>query len=104
MDPVGAQVLSGRSLDASTTQPEDKWYVASDDWQRLNHYCSMWRGARRFDCVDVFSHSQRFASAFARAGFMAVAYDIKSCAQHDVTCQTGFMMLLEYGLASHGVD
>lgn len=93
-------VLSGRSLDASTTQPEDKWYVASDDWQRLNHYCSMWRGARRFDCVDVFSHSQRFASAFARAGFMAVAYDIKSCAQQDVTCQTGFMMLLEYGLAT----
>ena len=76
MDPVGAQVLSGRFLDASTTQPEDKWYVASDDWQRLNHYCSMWRGARRFDCVDALSHSQRFASGFARAGFMAVAYDI----------------------------
>ena len=86
--------------DASTSVGEHEWYHAMEDWVGLHEYCVQWRGERIFQCVDVFSFSRRFASTFAAHGYASIAFDIKGDARDDITTRSGFLRLLECGLAT----
>ena len=100
---VGVQAFNMRSLlDASSSIPEDSWFIARKHWGSLSEYCQEWRGARSLTCLDVFSASQSFASVFTEHGYSAVAYDIKTDERCDVTSQEGFLLLLEWGLSILG--
>lgn len=95
-----AQVIGAtKSLDASSHVPEEEWYVASGDWSNLLKHCRAWNGKRDLMCVDVFSYSQRIRKTFERAGYKAMAYDIKSDPGFDITTKGGFMRLLDMGMS-----
>ena len=65
-----------------------------------------WQGPRIYQCLDLFSHSQRLARTFTRHAKQAVAFDIASNQQEDILARSGFylaldlvLMLLELSLA-----
>lgn len=91
-----------RSMDASTSVPEEQWYHASHDWVSLMQHCVGWHGRRRYMCVDVFSHSKKFAQTFIRRGYDAMAFDIKTDSSQDITSKAGFLLLLDLILAKLG--
>ena len=94
---------AGRSQDASTTVPEAEWYFAKNDWGYLDDWCRKWdrRGAvRDLVCLDVFSASRGFQTAFEELGHRAASYDVKTDERCDITTKSGFLVLLALGLQS----
>ena len=95
-----AQVIGApKSLDAASHVPEKDWYFARHDWNSLLQHCQRWDGKRDLMCLDVFSYSQGIRKTFERAGYKAMAYDIKSDAGFDITTKAGFVCLLNMGMS-----
>lgn len=85
-------------LDASTSVEETEWFSAGAAWVSMNKHCCIWAGQRQYHCLDVFSHSQKFARKFAHHGFKSIAFDIKTHPSNDITTRSGFTKLLDLGL------
>ena len=86
--------------DASTTVLESEWFHAAAEMPLLDDYCQQWVGERTWNCVDVFSASQRFQKHFQKYGWTATSYDVKNNAAHDVTARKGMEILLNFGLGT----
>ena len=95
---------AGALLDASSNIPENEWYHATEDWGYLSSWCQSWTGPQCLTCVDIFGASQKFQKLFVRKGYQAVAFDLKLSAAFDITCESGFMQLLEWGMQSFGIS
>lgn len=86
--------------DAATSVEESAWFWAAPNWGLVSSFCRKWQGKRRYHCVDVFSASGSFCRRFQEDGYEAVAYDIKSDSTSDITTRSGFLKLLDLGMAN----
>ena len=101
-----ARAAVGVHDDVATSVCEAEWFDARASWTDLDLYCQNWQGPRIYQCLDLFSHSQRLARTFTRHAKQAVAFDIASNQQEDILARSGFylaldlvLMLLELSLA-----
>ena len=104
--PLFTRAAVGVHDDVATGVCEAEWFDARASWADLDLYCQNWQGPRIYQCLDLFSHSQRLAHTFTRHAKQAIAYDIASNQEEDILARSGFylaldlvLMLLELSLA-----
>lgn len=90
---TGAAV--GAHDDVATSVCEAEWFDAGASLADLDLYCQNWQGARIYQCLDLFSHSQRLARTFTCHGKQAIAFDIASNQQEDILARSGFYLALD---------
>ena len=86
--------------DVATSVCEAEWFDAGASLADLDLYCQNWQGVRTYQCLDLFSHSQRLANTFTRHGKQAIAFDIASNQQEDILARGGFYLALDLVLMS----
>ena len=91
-------------MDQSSSVPEGQWYYADKDYDEWFAWCQSWTGVREYQCLDLFSASQRIALAAERLGRDAASFDIKSDARQDATTRRGFHLMLSLGMAFLGTS
>ena len=90
-----ARAAVGVHDDVATSVCEAEWFDARASWTDLDLYCQNWQGPRIYQCLDLFSHSQRLARTFTRHAKQAVAFDIASNQQEDILARSGFYLALD---------
>lgn len=76
------------------------WFQPENHVSEVRSFMRAWSGSRTLSCLDVFGGSQSLAKVFQARGYQAVSYDILiGNRAHDITSQTGFMVLLGLGLS-----